>query len=1292
MATLVLQFAGAAVGSLFGPLGAIIGRAAGAIAGGFIDAELFGPGARRIEGPRLDDLRIMGSTEGAAIPRVWGRMRVAGEVIWATNFEEVISTRTDGGSKGPGSGPRTKVTEYEYFANFAVALAEGPIARIGRVWADGKEFDLSGLVWRFYPGSEDQEADSLIVAKQGSDEAPAYRGTAYVVFERLPLQRFGNRLPQLSFEVFRPIAGFADRVRGVNIIPGSSEFGYDTQIITRDAGGGETLPENTHVSAERSDWTVSLDELTAAAPNLEAASLVVAWFGDRLSCADCEIRPGVETRGKTTRPDAWRAAGLTRAEAHLVSEHDGGPAYGGTPSDRSVLHAISDLKERGARVVFYPFILMDIPADNPDGEPAYPWRGRITCDPPPGEPDSPDKTADTIDQIAAFIGSAAPADFATEAGEVVYSGPAEWSLRRMVLHYAKLCALAGGVDAFLVASELRGLTMLRSDGETYPFVEALRALAADVAAILPDAQISYAADWSEYWGHQPADGSGDRFFHLDPLWASTDIDFIGIDNYMPVTDWRDGSQHLDRLAGVNSIYDRDYLRGGIAGGEGYEWYYASEADREAQIRTPITDGAYGKPWVYRFKDLKSWWSERHFDRPGGIESAAPTAWVPQSKPVWFTEVGVPAIDKGSNQPNIFFDAKSSESGRPYYSSGARDDFIQARLIEVLSDTWSTSGEHNPISAVYGAPMVDAHNMFWWAWDARPYPAFPALGEVWADCENYARGHWLNGRIDAVPIDSLISAICAHYDFDAAEAAGLAGLIDGVAADRPMSARGLIEPIARAFSFDAVESEGRIKFRMRDLPQAGTIDPESLVETDSGQALYRVTRGQETELPTALKLSYSESGLDYRRASVDARMLTGDSLREAVLELPCAIAQGSAQMRADIMLKESWAGRETAELALPPSLIAYEPGDNLTVMLGGRHHRFRLDRIADGAWRRVSARSHDVDLYVPADAPARGGTLAVPPVFGPPLVEIADLPLALDGSKAHAPWIAAHALPWPGELVVLKREGESTFSLNRRIAVPATMGVLVDPLPPGPVGLYDRSSRIRVRLHSGMLASVSDQELLAGINAAAIGSREEGWEIIQFRNAVLTAPKTYEISWLLRGQSGSEPEIVAMRDAGTRFILLDPSIVQLDLALAELGLDETWRIGPAGRDHGDPSYVEMGHRASGIGLRPLSPVHLRAVREAGDVVFTWIRRTRIDGDGWEMSDVPLGEEREAYEVEILSGGEGVRTVGVGEPRFRYTAAAQDEDFAGAPPAGFTLRIYQLSTIFGRGAPLEDTVNV
>src|SRR6202008_2351070 len=125
----------------------------------------------------------------------------------------------------------------------------------------------------------------------------------------------------------------------------------------------------------------------------------------------------------------------------------------------------------------------------------------------------------------------------------------------------------GGVDAFVIGTELRGLTTVRDGASTYPFVTALTDLAADVKSVLgPSTKVTYAADWSEYFGHQPADGSDDVHFHLDPLWASAAIDAVGIDVYWPLADWRDGREHADYLAGTSSIYDLAYLKGNIAAG------------------------------------------------------------------------------------------------------------------------------------------------------------------------------------------------------------------------------------------------------------------------------------------------------------------------------------------------------------------------------------------------------------------------------------------------------------------------------------------------------------------------------------------------------------------------------------------------------------------------------------------------------------------------------------------------------------------------------------------------------
>jgi hypothetical protein len=583
-----------------------------------------------------------------------------------------------------------------------------------------------------------QQADPFIAATMGAAAPPAYRGTAYVVFEELPLDRYGNRLPQLSFEVFRPLADpdtAEGLTRAVTMIPASGEFTYATQTIRKQTGGA-TVAENLNAIAETPDMVVALDRLQAMAPKVESVSLVVAWFGDDLRAGSCKVRPGVEVTEKATTPKVWSVNGVARSNAHVVStDAEGRPIYGGTPADFAVVQAIKEMKARGLRVTFYPFILMDVPAGNtlPNpysdnaseiGQPAFPWRGRITCSPAASFAGSVDKAAAAAAQASALFGSAQVSSFAVSGESVSWTGPSgDWGLRRMILHYAHLCKAAGGVDAFLIGSEMRGLTTIRSGAASYPAVQAFRDLLAECRGILgAGTKLSYAADWSEYFGHQPQDASGDVFFHLDPLWADANTDFIGIDNYMPLSDWRDGYEHLDAQAWP-AIYDRGYLQANIAGGEGFDWFYANAEDRAAQIRTPIADGATGKPWVFRYKDLRAWWENQHFHRPGGAESATPTAWAPQSKPVWFTELGCPAVDRGTNQPNVFFDPKSSESFLPYFSRGWRDDAIQRAYLEATYLWWGEA-TNNPVSSIYGGPMVRVPECATWTWDARPYPFFP----------------------------------------------------------------------------------------------------------------------------------------------------------------------------------------------------------------------------------------------------------------------------------------------------------------------------------------------------------------------------------------------------------------------------------------------------------------------------------------------------------------------------------------------------------------------------------------
>ena len=484
MATLALQVAGQSLGaSLFGTAGGVIGSAAGALAGGVIDNVLFAPRSDLPATKPLESLTVQSSTEGASIPRIYGRARIAGQVIWATEFEEVTEEGEQGG-KGQGG---SSGVSYSYYANFAVGLCEGPITRISRIWADGKPLDQSLYDFRVHKGGANMPPDALIEAIEGTDATPGYRDTAYVVFERMPLENFGNRLPQLTFEVVRSIGDLEDMVTAVTVIPSSTEFGYHDKLVTRTDDEGATISDNRHTGAAETDWLASIDELEDLCPNLESVALVVAWFGDDLRCGQCKLRPGVENKSRNMTGASWEVATVDRGDAYLVSQIDDRPAYGGTPSDETVIAAIKDLKSRGLRVVFYPFILMDIENDSgltdPYGrseQPPYPWRGRITCHPSPDQSGTPDKTSSAATQVASFTGTAAVGDFSVGSEKISYSGPDEWSYRRMILHYAHLCEAAGGVNTFLIGAEMRGLTQVRSSSSVYPFVNDLVQLASDV--------------------------------------------------------------------------------------------------------------------------------------------------------------------------------------------------------------------------------------------------------------------------------------------------------------------------------------------------------------------------------------------------------------------------------------------------------------------------------------------------------------------------------------------------------------------------------------------------------------------------------------------------------------------------------------------------------------------------------------------------------------------------------------------------------------------------------------------
>lgn len=1123
---------------------------------------------------------------------------------------------------------------------------------------------------------------------EGEGKAPAYRGIAYVVIEDLELAPFGNRVPQFTFEVVRaadPVAvpvieDLAANLPGVCMIPGTGEYSLATTPVHYEIAPGANRSANVNMPTDQTDFALSLEQLREELPGVGAVSLVVSWFGDDLRCGVCTLRPKVEQKTMEGVGMPWRSGGIVRAAADLVPQVNGRSIYGGTPSDQAVIEAIQALKAAGKDVTFYPFILMDQTADNgrPDpwsdagNQPKLPWRGRITTSVAPGRVATPDRTAAAAAEVVDFFGTTAIGDFAISGNTITYSGPDEWRYRRFILHNAHLCAAAGGVEAFCIGSEMRGLTQIRGAGDSFPAVTELIALAADVRAILgPNCKLTYAADWSEYFGYHV---NSNVYFHLDPLWADSNIDFIGIDNYMPLSDWREGEAHAD--SAWQAIHNPAYLQANIAGGEGFDWYYANAADQAAQTRTPITDGAYDEPWIYRYKDLRNWWSCQHHPRLNGVRQAAPTAWAPQSKPIRFTEYGCAAIDKGTNQPNKLLDPKSSESALPYYSTGQRDDLVQMAYYTAMARFWRDPA-NNPTSLFYQGAMLDFDHSLAWAWDARPFPVFPVNRPLWDDGANFETGHWLNGRSANQSLAAVISEICEKAGLPDADTDQALGVVRGYGLTEVTSARAILQPLLQAGSIDAVEHEGVLGFVPRSGLAAIVLDRQGFAEGGDIEAA-ELGRLGEAEMQDHLRLTYLEAESDFAVRAVAASLPDAAGEVVAQTDLPLSLTNGEAAAMAERWLVEARLARDSLRFSLPPSRRAI--GAGAVVELDGK--RYRIDRCEMTASQALEAVRIDPAVYrAPRiDPEATAWKPYQPPT--PAFPVFLDLPLLTGVEKPHVPHVAIAASPWPGRMAVWSSATQAGFSVNTLVERPAIIGITETALPRGSTARWERGPALRVRMGRGNLSSAEDLAVFAGANVLAIGDGSpENWEILQFRDAALVAPATYEIRQRLRGQLGSDGVMPEVWPAGSLVVVLDSAVKQISLPQSARGLTRNYRIGDAARSYDAPGVVARSAAFSGIGLRPYSVCHLRKAGTVGsDLALSWIRRTRIDGESWQSDEVPLGEETERYRLRIRNGAALVREVQTTAPNWLYTAAMQAVDGASTATE---IEVAQLSSSFGAG---------
>ena len=415
---------------------------------------------------------------------------------------------------------------------------------------------------------------------------------------------------------------------------------------------------------------------------------------------------------------------------------------------------------------------------------------------------------------------------------------------------------------------------------------------------------------------------------------------------------------------------------------------------------------------------------------------------------------------------------------------------------------------------------------------------------------------LDGKVGLADLAALVAERCQRVGFTAYDVTGLAGVVVGYVRDRPMSPRAEIELLMNAFSFDAVESEGVVRFVPRGRSAVATFDPADCMLANSGD-LIKLTRAQETDLPEAISVTFIDASNAYQPGTVAASRIAGYSARSIDITVPLVMDAIQARLIAERLLAEAWIGRETAGLALPPAQVALDTGDVVNLVIDGTPRAFRMTRVTDSWARAIEAQRCESAIYVPA-LPGQSSSYTTSPVYGPALLELMDLPLLHDADMGFDPYAATSATPFAGVTLLDSATGTS-FTFDTDLAVRATMGETLGSFGSGPTAYFDMMNTLQVKLYSGTLASAPQADVLSGrINALALENTSGDWEIVQFCDATFVSAGVYNLTKLLRGRLGTEHAMRAPLATGARIVALDGAVIQIAGALAERNIARSYK--------------------------------------------------------------------------------------------------------------------------------------
>ena len=164
---------------------------------------------------RILSLQVQQSSQGLTLPVIYGRTRVAGNLIWYGDFVTIEhKTTTRQGGKG-GGGITQEDIKYTYEAAVMLALCEGEIQGVGRIWREKEKFDsLAQLRLTLMRGGDEQPLWTHLQQAKHQDQALNYSGTAYLCSPNYELTK-SAQIYQHNFEVIGKL-GYSGNIPDAN--------------------------------------------------------------------------------------------------------------------------------------------------------------------------------------------------------------------------------------------------------------------------------------------------------------------------------------------------------------------------------------------------------------------------------------------------------------------------------------------------------------------------------------------------------------------------------------------------------------------------------------------------------------------------------------------------------------------------------------------------------------------------------------------------------------------------------------------------------------------------------------------------------------------------------------------------------------------------------------------------------------------------------------------------------------------------------------------------------------------